>query len=559
MRVKNKLLYFIPVVLVYVAGMFVDVLEVDEAQYAELSREMLQTSQYLELYNNGRDYLDKPPLLFWIATLSYRLFGISTFAYKLPSVLFSILGLFSTYRLGRRLYNEQTGFFASLILSTSLAWFIMNHDVRTDTILAACTILAIWQFCEFLNSNKFIHIFWGSLGIAGAMMTKGPIGIMVPGLAIGIHLLFRKDWKSIFMWQWLAVPGIVTVCLLPMLYGLYQQFDLHPGKIIDGMTIESGLKFFFWTQSFGRITGESIWKDDSTFLFFTHTFLWAFIPWGIIGVISIGSKTVGLARSGFKVSKNQELITWGGFVFPFIAFSCSNYKLPHYIYVLFPLISIISGSYLENNLNLIKNKIYSYLINFQIFTLILIFLLVFFLNFICFPVTNYLLWLVFAIGFGSTMWSGFVSKDLIYRFILPTYFCSVSINFLLNLNFFPKISEYSSGNKASLFVSKSSNPKNYAIFKETGSYGTDFYSNRHIVEYNDILKLENDWKDKVLWVFTGDSGYKELLKSGFKIYETRKFEDFHISMLSIQFIWPDTRHKEVTNRYLLKIKFNSRN
>jgi hypothetical protein len=150
-----------------------------------------------------------------------------------------------------------------------------------------------------------------------------------------------------------------------------------------------------------------------------------------------------------------------------------------------------------------------------------------------------------------------VANIRLFKILLPTYFCALSINFLLNLNFFPKISEYSSGNKASIFVSKSSIPDSYAIFKAIGSYGTDFYSKRHVMEYDDISRLEKDWKNRVVWIYTGDEGYNKLLKSGFKIYETKKFDDFHISMLTIQFIWPGTRQKVVKNRYLLKIKFSN--
>jgi 4-amino-4-deoxy-L-arabinose transferase-like glycosyltransferase len=160
--------------------MFNDVMEVDASQYAAMSREMLESGNYFELYDRGQNYLDKPPLLFWVSALSYKIFGINNFTYKLPSVLFSLLGIFATARLGRRLYGDKAGFYAALILSSCQAWFMMNQDIRTDTILASCTVFAIWQLFIFIDEQKWIHLILGSIGVAGAMLTKGPIGLMVP-------------------------------------------------------------------------------------------------------------------------------------------------------------------------------------------------------------------------------------------------------------------------------------------------------------------------------------------------------------------------------------------
>ncbi|MFM8743705.1 MAG: ArnT family glycosyltransferase, partial [Cytophagales bacterium] len=330
---KNKYyILFIPIGLVYLIGMFNDVMEVDASQYAAMSREMLQSGNYLQLYDRGQNYLDKPPLLFWVSALSYKLFGISNFAYKLPSVLFSLLGILSTFCLDKRLYGEKAGFYAALILASCQAWFMMNQDIRTDTILAACTIFAIWQLFLFMDEQKWIHLISGSVAAAGAMLTKGPIGLMVPALSIGFYLLVKRDWRNLFNWKWLLVPVMVSVCISPFLYGLYQQYDLQPGKLIQGEPIKSGIKFYLWTQSFGRITGESVWKDDTTQLFFTHTFLWAFLPWCVLFVAALWRDTVELVKSRLHLVNGYTALTWGGFVFPFIAFSLSHYKLPHYIF-----------------------------------------------------------------------------------------------------------------------------------------------------------------------------------------------------------------------------------
>ncbi len=555
MQVKNKLLYFIPVVLVYIAGMFIDILEVDEAQYAEMSREMLQTGQYLEVFNHGKDYLDKPPLLFWVTTLSYQAFGISNFTYKLPSVLFTMLGLFATYRLGKLLYNERVGFYAALILSTSQAWFLINHDVRTDTILAACTALALWQLCEFLWNRKFIHIILGALGVAGAMMTKGPIGLMVPGLAIGFHLMVRREWKKIFQWQWLAMLAIVLICLLPMMIGLYRQYDLQPGKLIDGMPIGSGLKFFFWTQSFGRLTGENFWKDDTTVLFFTHTFLWAFLPWCVLFVVSWVRATIRLVKSKFLFTANEEAITWGGFVFPFIAFSLSHYKLPHYIFVILPLAAISTGFYVHQIIDSPEGKgklIFKYV---QLFIASLLFVLGFLLNGLCFPSSNFLLWVVWGLGLGLMINYTLRGKTDFQQIFLPSVISAVTLNFLLNINFYPKLSEYASASKAAQLVAATPEAANYVALGEVGSYGTDFFSNRIIPEYKEFATIKKEWQNKIVWIYTGEEEFRFIQASGETILASKTYNHFHISKLSINFVRPSTRSQQISHRYLIKVKF----
>ena len=95
-------------ILVYLIGMFfVPLMDIDATQYASMSREMLLTGNYLQLYDLGKDYIDKPPMLFWLSSLSMYVFGIQDWAYRLPSFLFSLLALYSTYRLALLFYKKE--------------------------------------------------------------------------------------------------------------------------------------------------------------------------------------------------------------------------------------------------------------------------------------------------------------------------------------------------------------------------------------------------------------------------------------------------------------------
>src|ERR1700722_2005043 len=94
--------------IVYCIGMQLSLMDVDASQYALISKEMFYTGNYLQVLERGHDYLDKPPLIFWTACLSFKVFGVHDWAYRLPSVLCLILGIYSVYRFTKLYYDERT-------------------------------------------------------------------------------------------------------------------------------------------------------------------------------------------------------------------------------------------------------------------------------------------------------------------------------------------------------------------------------------------------------------------------------------------------------------------
>src|SRR5436190_20272648 len=95
---RGFLFMLLALVVMTVLGSTLDVMEVDAAQYASMSRDMASSDHWLHLFHRGHDYLDKPPLLFWASALSFKVFGVHNWSYKLPSILFAFLGLLSIYR-----------------------------------------------------------------------------------------------------------------------------------------------------------------------------------------------------------------------------------------------------------------------------------------------------------------------------------------------------------------------------------------------------------------------------------------------------------------------------
>ena len=157
---------FVLLAILHLSAFRVDMMDIDATQYAEMSREMAESGSYLQLYDRGIDYLDKPPMLFWVSSLSMKVFGYNNFGYKLPSVLFALLAIYAVYRLTRLLYNDNTACMAALILGACQGMYLMTNDVRTDTILMSCVITALWMIKEAEIQRKWYWVLGGTAAIA---------------------------------------------------------------------------------------------------------------------------------------------------------------------------------------------------------------------------------------------------------------------------------------------------------------------------------------------------------------------------------------------------------
>ena len=168
-------LLLIAILGVHLVGVLsIPLMDIDAAQYASISREMLERNSFLYIFDLGKDYLDKPPMLFWLSALSMKFFGISDWAYRVPSFIFLMLALYATFKFAQLKYNQSVAYIAVLILASCQAFFLIAHDVRTDTMLMGWVALSIWlilqssftSFYAFLITSQslfndiFKHFLW---------------------------------------------------------------------------------------------------------------------------------------------------------------------------------------------------------------------------------------------------------------------------------------------------------------------------------------------------------------------------------------------------------------
>jgi len=508
---------------------------------------MIENGSYLEVFQHGKDYLDKPPLLFWLASFSMKLFGISNWAYKLPAVLIIIVGIYSTFGFTKIWYSSQKAKIAALILCTTQAFFLITNDIRTDGILTGFVMLAVWQLCLFLKNNRLLNLFIGSLAVGAAMLSKGPLGIVIVVLAVGGDMLIKRQYKHLFKPQWLILLLVVFITLLPMCYGLYHQFDLHPEKEVYKLKGPSGLKFYFWTQSFGRITGESTWKNNSSIFYFFHTILWDFQPWILFLFPALFSRIRDLFQLGFKGTNSKEYMTLCGFVLTFAALSISSYKLPHYIFPLFPFISIITADYIvsfvEKDGKFIKflSNVHLGIIHLFFIAPVLSFLLFFPINSILLPITLVLLFLLFC-------YTVKVTKNKVDRIILPTTIVSFAFGLVLSTYFYPSLLQYQSESVVAKEIYINKTPDDMFYSYHASAFSLDFYLQRIVPEF-DINQINT--YNKGACVYTNKIGKDEIINKSSEYELIKTYDDFPITGLSFTFLYKKTRDKVIKNTYLL--------
>jgi hypothetical protein len=530
--------------LICVIGMLgIPLIDIDAAQYASMSREMASTGNYLQLYDLGKDYLDKPPLLFWLSSISIQLFGVHDWAYRLPSILCLGLALWSVYRFTLLYYNELTAQFSVLVLASSQAFILMAHDVRCDTMLMGLVMFSIWQLAAWYQSNAWKHFVMAFIGIGLGMLTKGPIAIVVPGVSFAIHFLLQRNWKQFFRWEYIIGVLIVGILLIPMSIGLYTQFDLQPGKIIHGVPIKSGLRFYFWTQSFGRYTGENVFNEMNHFTFLLENMLWSFLPWIFIFLITLVLSIKDLIKSKFKLQIHQEFITAGGFIATYCMLARSQAQLPHYIFVVLPFAAVVTAKglhqiYFSEGFLKIK-KVALYFHGF-IFTLLwaaanMIVLFVF---------TDMPVYVKIVAIMGSAyyLYLLLLYKGQAPKFISLALYTILGVNFILNTSFYPRLLKYELGVSAAAFINHNRLPKkDVYLYDIDESRALHFYGNHSFERIFDSSLLT---PGQIL--ITKASSFPKLQQQfpGSSILHKNAY--FGVSMLTLPFLNPATRDKEVT-------------
>ncbi|GAA4742253.1 ArnT family glycosyltransferase [Flavisolibacter ginsenosidimutans] len=536
-------LFFGLLAVVYILGLFVPLMDNDSAHHANIALHMYLTGDYVSLVDNGKDYLDKPHLHFWLAAFSYSVFGVTGFAYKLPSFLFTVLGTYSTYRLGRTLYNAEVGRLSALIVASAFAYMLANNDVRMDAILTACVAFATWQLVDWVNTKKLLNVIGAALGLALGFCTKGHIAVLTPAIGTLFYILYKKDWRSFYHWQLLVLFLAFGVFISPVVYCYYLQYDLHPEKIIRGKGGRSGVQFILWKQNFERFQGDSFGADaKNDYFFFFHSFLWAFAPWSILSFVAFFNRV----KTFF--TRRQEWLTTATFATMALLITFSGFKLPHYLNIMFPAAAVLTAFYLLENEQKRRNG--KALLIVQAVLCVLLLLLAGAINVWAFPARNVLVIGGFLLLLAITVFILLRLRSRLQKIVGASVVTMLLLFYLLNTNFYPQLLRYQAGNELAFATKEKVDAKRVWFWPNVYSSSYCFYT----------AELRKEFTGSVLnqpspvWIMTDNNGFNDLKQKGLPVLQTIQHADYEITMLQLPFLNPATRQKELNRMLLVRVK-----
>jgi len=532
-------LFTVIAVLINFSALFIPITGPDGTTYALLAKTMVQRNDYVDLIDHGKDWLDKPHFPFWITAFFFKLFGFTTWAYKLPGILFLMIGAGYTYLFAKSLYNKQIALWSVLILLTAQHIILSNNDVRAEPYLTGLIIAAVYHFYKAHTGNSFWQLIWGCLFTACAIMTKGMFALIPIGGAMVGQFVITKQWKQLFNLRWLIAALLILIFILPEIWCLYQQFDSHPEKVVFGQKGVSGIKFFFWDSQFGRFFNTGPIKGNGDPFFFVHTTLWAFLPWSLLLFAAIFQ----FIKKGVKNVQGNEWYCICGALLTFLLFSASKFQLPHYLNIIFPFFAIITAQYLYT-VSSAKTIRAIGITQTVVISLVLIVICVieyFFRPAIFSWFTALTILILFL---GMLFFPDDISYSINQKIIFKTVLASFIINLYLNLAFYPSLMRYQAGSEAAVWINNH-NPQKLPVVEFNDNYiaAFDFYSNEPVTSIDDGGKGNLPPRPFLLYVPADVA--KGLAKKGWQFKTLNAFQRYAITRLKPSFLNKATRAKEL--------------
>jgi 4-amino-4-deoxy-L-arabinose transferase-like glycosyltransferase len=524
---------FLLVALAYLFGLFVD-LTGDSGLYAAISRQMVESGDWFNLKINGAAYDQKPHLFFWLAGLGIQLFGNSNFAFKLFPFIYGAAGIYFTYRLGKQIFSDEVGKWAALISGTSQIFFLYFFDFHTDSVLQTGVVLALWQLAAYLKHKKWSNFVFGFFGVGLAMFAKGPVGAILPFFAVFLYLIIQKDFRQLFHPKWFLGILIVVIVVSPTLIHLYKSFGFN------------GLKFYFITNNFGRITGN--YAGSSTdYFFYLHTLLWAFLPWTIIAVAAV-FKTV---KHWFlrKEDSKWSIYLLGSVIALVLILSVAKGKAPNYFLIIVAPLSVIAANWLMQINAIPVNRQRQFLVAQMILTGLLavffIFVAFVFSDNFRFPII--LLFLLLGVIFLSVK----SEKPFLRKIILASVIVSGALNLFLNIKVYPDLFAYQGARQVlKLYEAKKTQQSKLYNF-EMEDFGLFFYARQPVENVDNWDELYAIMAKPGTWLYTNEIKYNDIIKMNYDIDTVYQIRQQAMNRINLQFLNPKTRDQSLKTNYLI--------
>lgn len=300
----------------------------DEARYAEVPREMLESGDFITPRLNYVKYFEKPPLYYWLNALSFRVFGETEFAARFFSALLGLGGVLLTYCIGRAAWGRREGLLSSLVLGTSLGYLVQGRLAITDMTLTFFMTGALGLFLVATRAGeprKAVCYYLAYSCAALAVLTKGVVGILLPVFIVALYIALGRRWH--LLKEMRPVKGLVLFALVAAPWFVLVSIGnpVFPG-------------FFFITQHFERFFTTNL-KRHEPFLFFVPVLLGGMFPWSCF--FPSAAACAWRERKSCAPDPGAFLLLWAAVIFVF--FTLSGSKLTPYILPMFPAAALLTG------------------------------------------------------------------------------------------------------------------------------------------------------------------------------------------------------------------------
>ena len=307
---------------------YLPLLDPDEAHYAEITREMMSAEEYVVPLLDGQPHIDKPVLFHWIQAGSFRVLGQTEFAARLPSALSAIALFLVTFWCGVRLFGRETGERGALFLATIPATFALASVGIFDMLFTVCLFGALTALCVSVVDRRPALQYVAFLLVAGAVLTKGPIAIVLLSITALLCLLHPKTRAATLQLRWGQGTGIVLAIAAPWFLTMWYRFG---PRFVDQYVLYNNLSLF----------GRPLYRANRYPFFYGRVFLTGFLPWSPI----LLARIVDIVRSRTPIRSLHfgefALCAWVVTVIGF--FSLSWFKLDTYIFPAAPAMCLLAA------------------------------------------------------------------------------------------------------------------------------------------------------------------------------------------------------------------------
>ena len=333
----RRLLWLVPVALLFWNLGYACFWNPDEGRYVAASYEMAHpfsgASDWLVPHLNTVARLNKPPLIYWATALSFRAFGVSEWSARLIPALASLLVMVLLAVWGTRVWNARAGWAGAMVWAGGIGAVAMGRTANTDMLLCASialTMFGVFWASELEGKKRLLMGAVAGVGMAMALLSKGPVGVALPMLFAAVYLTISGGWKRA-PWGALALALLVGLLLGAPWFLLVEA--QRPGF----------LHTFIFEENLGRFSGQQDYHHPTSPLYYVPVVLVGLIPWTgfLIPGLGVWNRRFA-AKSADRSLRAQIFLTvWALVLVAF--FSASSTKLISYALPALPAFSLLAG------------------------------------------------------------------------------------------------------------------------------------------------------------------------------------------------------------------------